>query len=347
VTGVVDLREHVAELAGAVVRGITPAEQLSRARLAANATRDVATAAAVMSPYADGRFGPVTDLLLAAKRSGQSGDQDAATRLEQFAAARAVAPLVQRAVSNQTSADTPGLLGWLQVGVGTGGMPVSALLDQLATPVSPQPGTRGAFVPDAWTGITAVLDPAEKLEFASTQAGLTGEDVAWHTSAVAVDVSRQVTDWTPQGQNDLSAAYTSAVNATLEAALCADIIAAATGEAAGWRDNIADTLDAAEAAAASNWGTTEPIVVISHTADAPRVRRSYAGQAAPPLVVPTVGCPADTVIVFARAAVALYASPTEYLSSPNPAAFGLDVATMRYGAAHVRKQAAVIAAALP
>ncbi len=103
---------------------------------------------------------------------------------------------------------------------------------------------------------------------------------------------------------------------------------------------VGDSLDAGEGA--SSW--PGPVDVwICAIADVAVVRRAYAGQAGGPGVVASAAQPAGTVLGFPVAAVALYATALDWMTSDRPSVLGVDVGAYRTGFAAARKPGAVVA----
>lgn len=329
----------VGRLSGrAMEPGLDNSEQIMRTRAAANASRDLVALLADLDPYPGYRpregAGLVADLCRAHRRSAatEAERDDARRRYERHQTAQRL-----HARANQTTTDTPGLLTPLLVGVGdTAGLPGSPLLDALAVAVDFF--YAGMRVPTGWVGPdgnppAAVLDAVEKTSvFPANGAASVEEDtVAWHTSAYALNVARQVLDWGQDAQAALDLLFARTVDLGLESAIVADLLTMA-GTPIDATTNPGDALDTAEATA-STLAPASHLVV--NPADWPKLRRGYTSNAMwpPPLtVVRTSGCPAGTALVLASGGVFIGRTDLVWQSLNEPAVFGYEVASVRYGA---------------
>ena len=162
---------------------------------------------------------------------------------------------LSRALANQTTADNAGLLG-VAPAVAPQAAASAPVLAALATPLGPAPGKPQLAT---WPTIAAVIDPAEKTVITSPMVGSTVKAVTLHTSAAAVNVSRQVADWAVIGFT-LDAALSASVLAKLEAQLLADLAAGVTPAA-----DLAAALAACNPAATAIVGTMAKLVGMSAT----------------------------------------------------------------------------------
>jgi hypothetical protein len=222
----------------------------------------------------------------------------------------------------------------------SGGLGATAFL-ALATPVAALGKT--AVVPKAWNDPPAgKIDPTEKSTVLGGPAQLDDDEVAVHTAAYATDMSRQVIDWSPLAQLELTALFASIVDTALETQLLSDLSAAATAVPAG--ADLPGTLDTA--AGSSSWPA--PVDVwVSAIGDVARIRRAYTAQSGAPLIVFSAAQPPGTVLGFPRAAVAFYATALAWMTSDRPSVLGVDVGAYRYGFATARKSGAVVSVTLP
>lgn len=323
------------DVAAALKPGLTPREAMSRAALVHDGHTNVAALAAA-NPYAAGG-NLIADLASSfdADRERRPRDPAATARVAHVQAR----PQLQRA-ANQLLADNPGLITRHPAGLNfEPGLPSAPLLG-LATPHDfPGPVID---VPAGWATLpTGVLDPIEKTDVsAAAAATIPAVTLDVHTGAHAVNVSRQQLDLTDDlAMADVQALVETVTNLKLEAALVAELLAAA--------GTAATDIDAAEGAVGAAWGTAVDTIVLN-PADAPALRRAYAPQAVPfTNVVVTGSIAAGTALIFPRAAVWLLASQIWYASQPEPRILGVQLGASRYGAAGPRRPGVIAAVTLP
>lgn len=316
-------------------------ERLSRAQLAADAARDLRDAAPLLDPYADGRHARLLDLAALDER-GRSGlrglnREEAVERLN--LARQHEQLLTQLRAVEWVELPTPRIGHLPPPGSVVQQPSVARFLDAYAVDAS-EPLGPGRWLAGSWTGIpAAVIDPAPGDEIGGPNtAQLPGGKQDWHVSALAVDMSEQLADWSVGGALAVQNMLTMSVDAGLEGVILADLTTGAP-----------TAVDIPAALAACTWPTGADLVLVAGS-DAPGVQAGFAAAGqwpAPVSVLATAGATPGQAIVLASGGVHVEASATEWLTQVKPALVGMDVAAFRYGLGQVRLVGAVVTVTLP
>jgi hypothetical protein len=313
----------------ALLTDLSGAERIARLSLAVDAARSSAILQRA-DPYRDGRYSRLLDAGLASGKGGR--DAAAAERL-------ALGRVAEIARATQTPGDNPGLLPATLVPPDPTRPPVP-FLDLIAVVVADMGSSLD--VAQAWSpppmGVvdpTPVGDPV-------TPIGTHSDVVKYptHFAAASVNVSVQLTRWGLDTALHFDAVCDFAASRALEAALIADLIAAAA-VAVDATAGLRGALDSAEAQSGAAWHSVADVIV-TNPADWPDVRAVYAPGAVPfTIPVVTGGIPAGTALVFPRSGVVAQMTAAEWFSKPEPGVVGMELGCDRFGAAGPREPAAV------
>lgn len=337
-----DLRSGVQDLAESMTEpGLARTERLTRARVAAEASRNVAAAVQLLDPYRDGTHSRLRDNLLASVESlmDVSGRDDAEDRLARYATARAVAPTSSGQLGNGGLVTPgPGLAMPSPFG-GTHVEPIGIEATRVAPwlleygILSDQPTKNHEGIqPEAWENLPEpTINPAFPLE--SESFTIAGEPLVWDQAARRFSPSRQVLDW-PAFANVFEEAWRTVVLRDLEIALIARLL--------GWA-TVAATFKAAESTVGKAWtGGTGPDLVLTSSGDLPKVRRLYATEnltdpTMRPRILATAGVPDGTALVLVSAAVNVRRTDLSIYTVPAPSTLSVDAGMSMDGAVSLRK----------
>ena len=335
-TGVRDLAESITE------EGISRAERLSRARVAAEAAAHVGSAVAMLDPYADGTQSRLRDNLLTGVNNPlhSPGRDDAQDRLARYRTARAVAPTSSGQIGGPglltpggTALTTmPSPFGGSSIEpTGMDAARVAPWLMEYGVLSDPPSKNHEGIQPEAWENLPAPqFNPTMPLEPSKFE--ISGEARVWDTSAHMVAPSRQVLDW-PEYATEIEAVYRTVVARDVETAVIARLLPMAT---------VAPTFKAAEAAVGAAWrGGTGPDLVLTSAEDLPKVRRLYATEnltdpTMRPRIMATAGVPTGTALVLVSAAVSLRRTDVEIYVQPAPSVLGIEAAMSMHGSVALR-----------
>lgn len=316
----VELRTSVLDLAEAVTeRGIDRAERVARAQMAAEAARNVAEAARMLDPYASGQYSWLRDLAAVKMPEGMLRGTTRA-EAEDRLLLRDLA--TQAGVPVKPGGDVPSPWGGTYARLDVlGRAPVIApWLSEFATVVERQPKAED-LAPVPWNALpTAEIDATMPLSDSGVYE-LPGDAATWYESAVYVQTTHQVLNWTAAARTMEDALRLSTFKA-LEAHLLAQLVTGAT---------VAADFEAAEVAAGGSWpGGGGADLVLVNTSDLPKVRRIYAAELPAadlrPRILGTGGLAAGTALVMASAGVDLRRTAFSLLVAPGPSSFLYDVA---------------------
>jgi hypothetical protein len=322
-------------LAEAAARdGLSGSERLARLTVFRDAVTDIAAARA-LDPYRGGRHSIIVDTLRAERshRDRTVDDGGAIDRLHRHQ----LAGLLERAVSNQVTGDTPGLLPQ-GVPADLAGTPIPSAVTPLLA-LATRYDLRGPTVdlPQLGAWPPAVIDPIEKSQLNTAKMPVDVAPTPVRVSAYGLNVAQQVIHWTVDGMAQLESLMGAVVDRGLEGALVADFAAAAGAPVAG--------LDAAEAAVATATGLAPDLIVVNPV-DVPKVRTHYAPSPIPMRLVAVAGLTAGVALVAAMPAVWLLTGDRQWMSADEPSLMGRAVAVFRYGAAAPWLTGAIAAATL-
>lgn len=330
--------DEVDRLAAAAARiNISGSERLGRCAILRDAQADLAALAGA-DPYT--HSGSLILDLVAEDRARRSGGGTADPGVvERLSRHRTVTQLHKAA--HQITTDTPGLLAGHPPGTEfRPGLPGTPLLD-LADPFPP--GTPSAYymeLPQGWNGLpSATINPAEKTDSGGGTVPAATKQALVVTSTYYENISRQTLDWGESALRRFQEMIETAVNVALEEYLITHLVSLA--------DTPLSTLDEAEAAAGSVWGTAADTLVVNPS-DWPAVRRAYSPQSVPfANVAVTGGIAAGVALVFPLSALWLLTDRVQWAVTAEPAILGAQIGASRYGLSDIRRTGAIAAAATP